>query len=102
LQPFEQFEPYSYPICPEIDRKTDGGFIRGKISEDVARELLRCAPTPDGQKSITTEIKANTGGELFLYVNDAVLMLPGQSDLFFSNNTGTGTVAVEPITAAAR
>jgi uncharacterized protein (DUF2235 family) len=102
LQPFEQFEPYSYPICPEIDRKTDGGFIRGKISEDVARELLRCAPTPDGRKSITTEIKANTGGELFLYVNDAVLMLPGQSDLFFSNNTGTGTVAVEPITAAAR
>jgi hypothetical protein len=35
-------------------------------------------------------------------VNDAVLMLPGQSDLFFSNNTGTGTVTVEPITAPAR
>jgi hypothetical protein len=102
LQPFDPFEPHSYPHCQEIKRLTNGGVIRGKIRDDVARELLQCAPTPDGRKSVTSEIKANTSGELFLYVNDAVLMLPGQSDLFFSNNTGTGTVAVEPITAAPR
>jgi hypothetical protein len=47
-----------------------------------------------------TEIKARTTGELFLYVNDAVLMWPGLTDLFYSNNTGTTWVTVERITAS--
>jgi uncharacterized protein (DUF2235 family) len=42
---------------------------------------------------IVAEFKARRNGELFLYVNDAVLAWPFAR--FYSNNRGTGTVCVE-------
>ena len=100
LEPTDQFESYSYPPCAEIERATDGSGVRAKISDDDARRLMACAPTPAERQTVWTEIKARTTGELFLYVNDAVLMWPGLTNLFFSNNTGTATVTVERITAS--
>jgi hypothetical protein len=99
LEPSEPFKPYSYPACPEhrVGTLTTDNGVRAKIEKDVAKKLLECAPTPDNRKSVVTEIKARTTGELFLYVNDAVLMFPGRSDQFISNNTGTGSVMVERI-----
>jgi hypothetical protein len=99
LEPSEPFGDYDYPACAAIARATNGEGVRAKIRDDAARDLLRCAPTPDGRKTVVTEIKARTSGELFVYVNDAVLMLPRLSNLFFSNNTGTGKVTVERIAA---
>jgi hypothetical protein len=42
------------------------------------------------------EIVARSSGELFLYVNDAVLsVFPGLTSIFYSNNHGSGSVTVE-------
>ena len=57
--------------------------------------------TPD-PRVLRAEIKARSTGELFLYVNDAVLLWPGKSDLFYRNNSGTAQVLVENITTDAR
>ncbi|MGH6834636.1 MAG: DUF2235 domain-containing protein [Methylocella sp.] len=97
LQPTEPFERYRYPACPQIERATKG-ILFAKIKDDVARDLLKCAPTPDNRKSLVTVIEARSTGELFLYVNDAVLMLPPWNE-FYRNNSGTGSVTVERITS---
>jgi uncharacterized protein (DUF2235 family) len=100
MAPVDEPRQYKYPDCSAIERATDGSGVRAKIRQDVAQELVACAPTPDDRKVVTTEIKARTTGELFLYVNDAVLMWPGSTDLFYDNNTGTAMLTVERITAA--
>jgi uncharacterized protein (DUF2235 family) len=46
-----------------------------------------------------TEIIARSDGELFLYVNDAVLH-PGLTSLFYCNNEGTAHVTVERVMTA--
>lgn len=94
LGPEDGFEPHTYPAC-QLPDPAHGRGIRGKITGPAAERALSCAPTPDSRKVLTTEIKARTTGELFLYVNDAVIMWPGSADLFVSNNTGSATVSVE-------
>lgn len=47
--------------------------------------------TPQAYRSTFT---AQRGGELFLYVNDAVIGLPWVNDHYFKNNTGTAKVTV--------
>ena len=49
---------------------------------------------PYARQVFGAEIEARSSGELFIYVNDAVLMVPGWSDLFYSNNTGEAEVDV--------
>ena len=58
---------------------------------------MACAPTPEARRTLVSEITPRKTGELFVYVNDAVLMWSGSSDLFFSNNSGTSTVTVERV-----
>jgi hypothetical protein len=50
--------------------------------------------THERRDGISTEITAQDTGELFFYVNDAVLPLLGLSELFYSNNRGTANVRV--------
>ncbi len=95
LNPTDEFEKYSYPPCPAGTEKNN--HVRDKIRSDLAQQCMAFNPTPDNYKVLVSEIKARTTGELFLYVNDAVLMLPGATNLFFSNNTGTARVMVEPV-----
>ena len=45
-------------------------------------------------KTFATEIVARSPGELFLYLNDAILLVP-KTALFYSNNEGSGRVTVE-------
>ncbi len=53
---------------------------------------------PTTGRKFVTVITARNTGELFVFVNDAVLILPGNEDLFYrKNNTGMGTVTVERI-----
>ena len=42
----------------------------------------------------SARIKADRDGELFLYVNDAVLGLPWLHSVFFANNNGTAKISV--------
>jgi hypothetical protein len=49
-------------------------------------------PDPTDIRSVEIPIVPNRGGELYLYVNDAVL--PYYMDAFYRNNHGTATVTV--------
>jgi uncharacterized protein (DUF2235 family) len=53
-------------------------------------------PSVSGQEAneLVAEIRARRNGELFLYVNDAVIGLPGLWDYFYANNGGTAKVEV--------
>jgi hypothetical protein len=55
----------------------------------------------DDRRTMTTEITARTSGELFLYVNDAVVGLPGVYDVFYRHNRGGADVTVERVRAPA-
>ena len=45
-------------------------------------------------KLLISDITPDATGELFIYVNDAILFWPGLQDLFYKNNTGTAKVTV--------
>ena len=56
------------------------------------------APLPDDKRTLVSEIVPRTGGELFIYVNDAVVMIPGRIDYFYKhNNHGGASITVEPM-----
>jgi uncharacterized protein (DUF2235 family) len=96
LKPADDFVEHDYhSTCPGSGRVADGGGIRAKVSKDIAQGIMACAPTPDDRKEVVTEIKARTTGELFIFVNDAVLMLPKLTDVFYSNNSGAGRIVVK-------
>jgi len=45
-------------------------------------------------KSIAEVIRVTRDGELFLFINDAVLGIPGLFDIFYRYNVGTADVTV--------
>jgi hypothetical protein len=55
------------------------------------------APKRKERKVLIAEFTTDSDGELFLFVNDAVLALPGMADSFYRNNRGTATVQVAPV-----
>ena len=50
-------------------------------------------------RTLISDITADATGELFLYVNDAVLMIPGLTEVFYQNNSGSAKVTVTRILA---
>jgi len=50
-------------------------------------------PDPDDYK-LETSIKPTRNGELFVFVNDAVIGIPGLYDVFYRNNKGAATLTV--------
>jgi hypothetical protein len=46
---------------------------------------------------LDAEITARRSGELFLFVNDAVLPVPKSWQVFYNNNQGTATVPIYPV-----
>jgi hypothetical protein len=83
--------PVDYPGCttsyPKGEERTSA-----KISDEAAAQLIACAPVPSNRLKLVAEITAKRTGELFVYVNDAVLAWPG--DYFYRNNRGTASVSV--------
>ena len=67
--------------------------------------LQPVAPLPESGKNIQpnrvliSDLTADATGELFIYVNDAVLTFPGLTDVFYRNNSGTAKVTVKRILA---
>lgn len=55
---------------------------------------VRAAASPDMPDELVAEIKARRTGELFLYVNDAIIGLPGGASVFYDNNGGQAQVEV--------
>jgi hypothetical protein len=50
-------------------------------------------------RTLISDITADATGELFLYVNDAVLMIPRLTEVFYQNNSGSAKVTVTRILA---
>jgi hypothetical protein len=52
---------------------------------------------PDSQnaRALQAQFKPERSGELFFYVNDAVLALPWVHDVFYRNNAGEATVMIK-------
>ncbi|MBI2494620.1 MAG: hypothetical protein HYV94_21330, partial [Candidatus Rokubacteria bacterium] len=46
-------------------------------------------------------LRARTAGELFLFVNDAVVGVPGLWSVLYGNNTGSATVTIRRIDGTA-
>lgn len=54
-------------------------------------------PQADDRKVLVAEFTTRSDGELYLFVNDAVLAFPGIADYFYRNNRGTASVKVEQV-----
>jgi uncharacterized protein (DUF2235 family) len=93
------FGPMAYKGCEncKTDKPMGEESIPAKISDAAAAELTACWPVPQDRLKIFTNITAKTSGELFIYVNDAVLAWPGIADYFYRNNRGTSTVSVSRV-----
>jgi len=57
---------------------------------------------PVSAHGLVSQIRARTSGELFLFVNDAVMEVPGLRTIFYRNNAGTARVTVEPLARGPR
>ena len=51
-------------------------------------------PPDPGTGKIDELIRATRDGELFLYVNDAIVAIPGLYGLFYKNNEGSAKVVI--------
>jgi uncharacterized protein (DUF2235 family) len=71
--------------------------ISAKATGNFVNKFVGCSPTPEERTEFVAEIEAKSSGALYLYVNDAVLMLPFVRNIFYENNTGTATVVVEEL-----
>ncbi|HMI12775.1 MAG TPA: DUF2235 domain-containing protein, partial [Bradyrhizobium sp.] len=77
--------------------------LRRELTQDWFRIVLRYGgvggeevfldPDPDDFK-IQANIKPTRDGELFIFVNDAVIGIPGLYDFFYRHNGGGGTLTV--------
>lgn len=71
-------------------------------AEDYKRAQLECEAGKafiKPNRTLISDITADANGELFIYVNDAVLTFPGLTELFYNNNGGTAKVTVTRILA---
>jgi uncharacterized protein (DUF2235 family) len=92
------FEPCNTPVQPSISALHD---ISSPITAEVLEQRLACERKEHIRPSsiLVSELTARSTGELFIYVNDAVLMLPGLINVFYQNNSGTAAISVERVEA---
>jgi hypothetical protein len=91
--------PWQYRLATFI-----GLPLRRAYAQDWFRLILRIGsegayeeyyrPDPN-DCTLQWVIRAKRGGELFIYVNDAILGVPKLYDVFYKNNSGNGRVIVE-------
>jgi hypothetical protein len=55
------------------------------------------ARSADGKVAYRTSFKVERSGEIFLYVNDAVIALPWLADRFYGNNHGSAKIEVRQL-----
>jgi hypothetical protein len=76
--------------------KVDGLPIFSPLPPSIAQRFVDDHPHPDAPRKATLDFVAEHDGELFLYVNDALLPWPpsGGTLPFYRNNTGGGRLKV--------
>jgi hypothetical protein len=71
--------------------------LMGRIGTTGLADVF-LAPLPmtldSTEKIYKASFRAQRSGELFLYVNDALVPLPWINDVFYRNNKGTATVLI--------
>jgi len=78
--------------------------MRRLMTENWLRPIARTGRHADEEQPLgarSTRLKPQTTGELFLYVNDAVLGFPGTWSHFYTNNRGTVEVEIRMISEPA-
>ena len=84
---------FGFPLRRDLDRPYFRVIARiGSVGTE--EEFLDPDPGVRDSRRLNEIIRPNRDGELFLYVNDAVLPIPGLSNFFYLNNTGTAQVKV--------
>lgn len=69
--------------------------VVSRIGSTGGEENFLVGDDSDPQGKINETTRATRDGELFLFVNDAVLPLPGLMDLFYRNNKGKSRILIE-------
>lgn len=64
------------------------------LDPDTRPPPPQCRPPVEGAGAVAAEIRARRSGELFLYVNDAIIGVPKLDDVFYRNNGGRASVDV--------
>ena len=71
------------------DNRADARIVDGR----VGGEETFIVPDPDDYL-LQSPIRATRDGELFIFVNDAVIGIPGLYDAFYKNNGGAAELVV--------
>jgi len=104
LQPAAPLPVFHFnDACPAADEKSQAAWNRDISSPapaDFKQAQIECDNSLGVRPSrvLISDITADATGELFLYVNDAVL-LSGRTNMFYLNNSGTAKVTVSRILA---
>jgi hypothetical protein len=99
IEPIDDVAPWDKQPCPAAT--TGSKSVRAKIDDSTARTLMDCNATPPDRMTLRGVITARSTGELFVYVNDAVLGIPRWAGEFVANNSGTTTLTVRRLPASA-
>jgi hypothetical protein len=84
---------FGFPLRRDLDHPYFRVIARiGSVGTE--EEFLDPDPGVRDSRRLNGIIRPNRDGELFLYVNDTVLPIPGLSNFFYLNNTGTAQVKV--------
>jgi hypothetical protein len=71
-------------------------------SPEIRQAVKQCGgQTLIPSRKLVAEFTPRKSGELFVYVNDAVLLWPGMVKYFYGNNSGSAQVTVAPVLAPA-
>lgn len=104
LKPAEPLPADAYSLCRPPAGHTGSAAIRDiphPASPEFRARQLGCEADRHlrAPARLISDITADASGELFIYVNDAILALPRLSDFFYRNNSGTASVTVTRIVA---
>jgi uncharacterized protein (DUF2235 family) len=102
LQPGAPLPAFSSGACPMADEKRRDAWaadITSPAPAEYKKAQLDCDAAGGIRPSrvLISDVTADATGELFLYVNDAVLA--GRTNMFYRNNSGTAKVTVTRVLA---
>jgi uncharacterized protein (DUF2235 family) len=92
--------------CPSAEKMRNEAWhsdIQSPAPDEFKQAQIECDSRHGIKPSrvLISDITADATGELFLYVNDAVLTWPERTDMFYRNNSGVAKVTVTRILATA-
>ena len=105
LTPAAPLPDVKFDLCKETMAMPPLSFVEtlrdasNAAPADKRNDHIRCEQDKDirAAKTLVSDITADATGELFIYVNDAVVAVPHWARFFYRNNSGSMTVTVTRI-----